>query len=454
MKRPVAGWLTLVLCAFIALGACKGPSSGPTATPTPPPVAVERAATASPALPTVVTPAATQAPVATAVALGATPASFSGARALEEDRVLAQDIGIRPAGSANADRAADYIASRLASFGWQVEKQAFKFTGYVDQGSIVTVTGGDLSNLEASTLTYSAAGDLTAPIVSVGLGQAADYAGLNVRGKIALVERGTITFAMKVQNAADQGAAGVLLFNNADGLVRGTLGKVSAIPVASISRADGLALRALRAPTVHLIVRGEVKETNTMNIVGALPGQSSDTLVFGGHYDGVPAGPAANDNGSGVSTALEAARVLALQGPHRLTFRFIAFGAEENGLFGSRAYVDGLSAAQRKQIVAMINLDMVGVGDTWMAGGTRDLQKTVQSIAGSLGIDMQDLPADLSGASDHASFINAGIPAAFIYSSDDPNYHSPQDKVEFVQPARLEAAGKLLIEIIGRFDKG
>jgi aminopeptidase YwaD len=369
-------------------------------------------------------------------------------------RELAETIGSRPAGSPNDARAADYIAARLASFGFQVEKQPFTFTGYVDGGSQVRITAPESRDIEATTLIYSAAGDVTAPVVSAGLGRPGDFNGVDVRGKIALIERGEIRFAEKVQNAAAAGAAAVLLYNNTGGAVQGSLATLSRIPAVAIAQTQGVALRRAGNVTARITVKGSVTESTTYNVIGTLPGRGDGVIVFGGHYDSVPAGPGANDNGSGVGASLEAARVLALQGPRNATLRFIAFGGEENGLYGSRHYVESLSREERSRIQAMINLDMVGVGDTWMIGGGRDLQRSARAIAEGLGVTPREMPGDISGASDHASFIAAGIPAVFLYVSDDPNYHSPQDKASFVDPNNLATAGKILVGLIAQLDRG
>ena len=54
------------------------------------------------------------------------------------------------------------------------------------------------------------------------------------------------------------------------------------------------------------------------------------------------------------------------------------------------------------------------------------------------------------GGSDHASFERAGVPVLFIYRGSDPNYHSPQDRAEFVDPAALAIAGQLTIGVLDR----
>src|SRR5829696_10511840 len=76
---------------------------------------------------------------------------------------------------------------------------------------------------------------------------------------------------------------------------------------------------------------------------------------------GGPAAPApgADDNGSGSAGVLQIARALRdHRGEHDL--RFILFGGEEEGLFGSKRYVANLSAAERARIRAVVNMDMIG----------------------------------------------------------------------------------------------
>ena len=58
------------------------------------------------------------------------------------------------------------------------------------------------------------------------------------------------------------------------------------------------------------------------------------------------------------------------------------------------------------------------------------------------------------GASDHASFARAGIPSLFIYRSNDPNYHSPNDRAEYVNPANLQIAGDLALDVITGLERG
>ncbi len=97
-----------------------------------------------------------------------------------------------------------------------------------------------------------------------------------------------------------------------------------------------------------------------MNVIAELPGENDDNVVMAGaHLDSVQAGPGIQDNGSGSSGLLELAEQLSKVQPEN-TLRFAWWGAEEAGLLGSRAYVNGLSQAERDRIALYLNFDMIG----------------------------------------------------------------------------------------------
>jgi aminopeptidase YwaD len=184
------------------------------------------------------------------------------------------------------------------------------------------------------------------------------------------------------------------------------------------------------------------------NVVGTLAGASSGVVVLGGHLDSVPEGPGANDNASGSAVSLELARMLA-SNPPGYTVRIILFGAEEDGLEGSFYYVSQLSARERSEIIAMVNLDMVGVGTRLSLFGTARLRQMASEAATGRGLSARSV-GEGGGGSDHAPFQRAGIPALFFYWGDDPNYHLPTDLPQYVQPALLEHTGALALALLDR----
>jgi aminopeptidase YwaD len=388
-------------------------------------------------------------------AQGATTA-FSGAAAKQQVDALAVQIGSRPAGSAAYDQAVQYAADQLRQWGYQPSLQSFPVQTYDDRGSQIDVTSATPSvHMAAATLTYSMGGQVEAPLVAAGQGQASDLASVDVRGKIALVQRGTLRFSDKVANAAAAGAVGVVVYNDAAGSIQGSLVAPEAVPAATISGDSGQQLLDLLAAgpvTLRLAVDAATEQRSATNVVAELPASRPDAgvVVFGAHLDTVPAGPGANDNGSGSAVVLELAHQLAQRNPaeRTVTVRFALFGAEELGLFGSRFYVQNLSDAERHAILGDINLDMVGVGTAWRFGGTEDLVQRAVGAATDIGQRAVPLRGPLSSSSDHASFLEAGIPAVFLYRSDDPNYHTANDRAELVDPDALGQAGTIALKVL------
>src|SRR5438093_7818512 len=214
---------------------------------------------------------------------------FSGTGAKQQVDALAVQIGSRPAGSASYDQAAQYATDQLRQWGYQPSLQSFPVQTYADRGSQVEVTSAVPSvHLAADTLTYSIGGQVEAPLVAVGLGQASEVASVDVRGKIALVQRGTLRFSEKVANAAAAGAVGVVVYNDAAGSVQGSLVGPEGVPAATISGDSGQQLLDMLAAgpvMLRLAVDASTEQRSATNVVAELPGSRTDASVgiFGAH---------------------------------------------------------------------------------------------------------------------------------------------------------------------------
>ncbi len=92
------------------------------------------------------------------------------------------------------------------------------------------------------------------------------------------------------------------------------------------------------------------------NVIALLQGASPQEIIIGAHYDSVGIGQGATDNASGVALMLVIMQQLKNENlPY--TLRFIAFGAEEIGLWGSWAYADGMSTDEVNNTLGMVNLE-------------------------------------------------------------------------------------------------
>jgi aminopeptidase YwaD len=413
------------------LAACGGSAKAPNPTQT---------AALPSAIPATVAPTA----VATAAAGAAVP---DGQRILSYDKKLSVDIGPRPAGTPKEQQAIDFISGLLKSFGYQVTIQDFPAISEASREAVLAITSGSPRSLTALPLGSSAAGKVSGTLVPSGLGAPADFPAA-VAGNIALIERGTLTFQDKVTNAAAAGARGVIIFNNASGTFLGSLSAPASTPAISISQEDGQALvreAGAGKVTADLTV-GATTTAIGHNIIAKPPGKECAT-ISGGHYDSVPVAPAASDNGSGTSTVIEIADLIARKGEMGSNC-FVLFGGEELGLLGSKAFVAGLTPAQKQTLKVMFNFDMVGVGDDyWGLIGSPDWQAKGIAVAQDLNMDARRY--SLAGASsDHASFIDGGIPALMLYRLTDNLLHTPQDVIDRVRPDLLMQAAQFGVSII------
>lgn len=110
----------------------------------------------------------------------------------------------------------------------------------IDSG--VRIGGTNPPSIANIAMEFSAIGTAAGNLAFVGEGTAADVAGRDLTGKVALIQRGSISFGEKVANVAHAGAEAAIVFNNAPGNFPGTLGEPGAIPAVSTSAEDGAVL--------------------------------------------------------------------------------------------------------------------------------------------------------------------------------------------------------------------
>jgi Zn-dependent M28 family amino/carboxypeptidase len=356
-------------------------------------------------------------------------------RALE--RISDRNGGSRAAGTAGYAASIRYVSDQLRRAGYRPQVSAFPLVLYVERverGRQIAPVSRDLA-LEA--LQYSPStppGGLRARVVASGDGCSRDDYGA-VRGLIALVERGDCFFSVKAANAQSAGAAGVLVYNSDAGLFDGTLGdpKASGIPVAGIARDTGQELAAATDPVVEMVLETDTRETTSQNVVANAQAQRPKVLIVGAHLDSVSMGAGINDNATGVATVLEIARAVRKVAPG-LSVRFAFWGAEELGLFGSRAYAGTVAPSQ---VVGYLNFDVLGspsrrygvYGDTRFV--TRWLGYFSRTGATATAID-------INGRSDHAPFAARGIPVAGLFAGDYSCYHRACDRVASIDLRTLD----------------
>jgi carboxypeptidase Q len=174
-----------------------------------------------------------------------------------------------------------------------------------------------------------------------------------------------------------------------------------------------------------------------------------EVVLLGAHLDSWDLGTGGTDNGTGAIAVLEAARILKAAGVHpKRTIRFVLFGAEEEGLFGSQAY----AAAHEKEsgkFQAVIVLDNGTGRITGMAlqghEELRDMWKSMLQPVTSLGTLV--VRSGVKTGTDHLSFIQDGVPS-FNYDQATSGYnhthHSQVDDYKHTIPADVAQAATIM----------
>jgi Zn-dependent M28 family amino/carboxypeptidase len=262
------------------------------------------------------------------------------AKNIQKHLAALQDIadangGTRAAGTPGHVASAEYIEAKLHKAGYTTTRQEFSYDKTnLDEANFsqVAPVATDYVLLDQFyPMDYSGEGDVTAAATAVDVNITGDHASTSgceaedfatfPAGNIALLQRGSCSFAIKAANAEAAGAVGVVIFNQGnvvegddrEGVVLGTLGAFGVgIPVIGISNDQGEEF----VNTADLQLRVNVQTTtvtvNTFNVLASTKkGDPTKQVLVGAHLDSVAEGPGINDNGSGSAANLELAIQLA-----------------------------------------------------------------------------------------------------------------------------------------------
>lgn len=154
------------------------------------------------------------------------------------------------------------------------------------------------------------------------------------------------------------------------------------------------------------------------NTVAEIPGSEKpdEVVLLGAHLDSWDLATGATDNGTGVSVVLEAARALSqLELKPRRTIRFVLFSGEEQGLHGSRAYVEAHKDELERISAVLVHDAGTGRVETIALQGNAQAYDILRELLAPLRqmIGVADLSLRTLGGSDHAPFNRAGVPAFF-----------------------------------------
>ena len=459
-RRRLADLIGLFLGVLVLAAACGGGSAPafPAAVEPEPFVSkVSEAVTSGPTpspipLPT---PTATPEPTATPVSvfdLGLVDDAAPIAKdAFERLQMLTADFSPRASATEEELAAARYLSGEFEAMGYAVSLQPFSFVVLATDIPALVMDSPSFMDLEAIPLTQSGIGRFSGNLVFVGKALERDMPIEGLEGKVALIERGVITFSEKASRVHEAGAVAAVVFNDRLEAFRGRLLEPASIPVVAISGDRGRALRdALASARIEATVSVVFETRESRNVIAEVPGSRDDgrVVILGGHYDTVPDVPGANDNGSGIAILLTVAQQVA-DASYPFALRFVAFGSEELGLFGSRHYVDTLEPEERSNILAMLNFDALGTGTATVLVGTDGLVDTVVDIGRADHMLVERQPVfDPGTSSDHAPFEAVDIPVVSFLGGDYSRIHTPEDTLDFISPDLLGNSATLAIALL------
>jgi len=345
----------------------------------------------------------------------------------------------RNAGTPEERKAAEILKAKVESLGGTATFEEFAIPSYEILHTKLTVTEPFVREIPVTGIGRSGSlpeGGITAPLLYAERGEKLDLK--DAKGKIVLLNG---VSAEVYRRLCEAGAVGFLTISgehwyNEDNwdleqkYLRDRQLEAGKIPGLTMRTPDAIHMIKDGAKTVKLELQQREFKSISQNVVARIEGTDDpdEVVVLTAHYDSVFYGAGAWDNATG------AANIMALyrhfkNNPPRRTMEFIWCGAEEQGLLGSRAYVD-MHHAELEKIQFCLNFDMTGnvLGhDTFVTTGDPCIETLAVQLADYIGHTMS--LERCVHSSDSACFADKGIPCAGFCRNGKGGYHNRYDQL-------------------------
>lgn len=303
-------------------------------------------------------------------------------------QVLCGKIGVRWAGTEAEREAADFICQQFESIALSgAAVEPFDLRTWNCQRAQLTLGESHPQSLPIRPCLFCPPANVTGRLVDIGFGMDHELERLADRldGSIALINPAFEPFSApkalvaRLESLSARGVKAAICYSPHFGR-RLTLMSGSdwhddeplhvTMPFVQTAREDSGKLQCVleTGGQISIDVESEFSTRTSWNCVAQIPGNDwpDESIVLAAHHDTTPESPGANDNAAGVAVVLEVARLLAgiskqESSPPGRTIRFVSFGAEEQGLQGSTAYVQRHHGPEPPPRL-MLNLDELGVG--------------------------------------------------------------------------------------------
>ncbi|MBR4887584.1 MAG: Zn-dependent exopeptidase M28 [Clostridia bacterium] len=331
---------------------------------------------------------------------------------------------VRYGGTAAEKKAADFIAGEIEKAGGKAELMPFQIAASTYTSHVTKVVAPYEQEIE--TVAFGMCGNVPAPGKDLKLlyaerGVERDLLGYDdLSGYVVMVNAITLDvykllvkrnagaiFAIMGKYYHDNGEAGLYARN-----LRPKFLEQGVIPTFYINAHDATELLRNEAETIHIELEQTDGEATSHDVLAVIEGteKPEESIVITGHYDSLPVGPGAWDNATG-SAALMGLYLYFLENAPKRTLRFVWCGSEEQGLLGSKAYIDQHEELVKNNVKFCFNFDMCGTilgpNSIFITGG-KELEDFVELFCRETGYSAMTRTGVHS--SDSAPFADLGIP--------------------------------------------
>lgn len=365
-------------------------------------------------------------------------------------------------GTKDEEKAAELILGELSTIGGKGEIEEFSIAGYSIERASLEVTEPFYRKINVTGIgrTGSTDGIIEAELYYAEAGLEENFEG--AEGKIVLINS---TAPQSYERLMKSGALGFLVYSGAyqDDVEKTDLDqrmlrpqltdKYGKLPGLCMRTADAISLLKDGAAKVRMELSGKDEEHISRNVVAFIEGSEKPEkeLLFTAHYDSTIFGLGSWDNASGSANILELYRYY-LENPPKYSMRFIWCGSEEQGLLGSKAYVEA-HAEQLDKIMLCLNFDMTGVivgSHRLMITGNDELHHYVKALSRESGFITRVV--DDVHHSDSSPFADKGVPAVGFMRDGQGGGHSRFDIPWPLSGEQLDAATDFAKILVNRID--
>ena len=357
-------------------------------------------------------------------------------------KVLSDTAHIRMSGTKEELDCAQYLADRCKAMGLEARLEAFPVEMWDIHDAQLIVDG---ESIPCKGYRCAGSGEVEAPFYYMPNNDPCSLS--QCRGKIVMLDGGVGYWTY--HDLLENGAVGIITYdgnaNYADEDIdlkelRSYVCNGQKMPCVNINAKSAIRLVSNNAQTAHIILKQDVPQGESHNVILDLPGETDEMIVMTAHYDSTPLSQGVYDNMSGCVGLLETARYFA-DHPHRYSLRFVWCGSEERGLLGSKAYT-AAHEEDLKKTVLNINLDMIGcIMGRFIACCTSEekLVHYIEYLASETGFGMEAKQGVYS--SDSTPFADHGIPAvsfARLAPSNTATIHNRYDTMTVMKEEHLK----------------